>query len=85
MKASNHIPLLVHEFTPNQENTGLFVLTEILQPLNSKRKILISSDCSCTSATRNGSHHFLGLLQLRIQDFFEIEVLMFNRTRLQRT
>ena len=62
----------------------LFVLAEILQPLNSKRKVLIGSDCSCTSATRNSSHHFLSLLQLRIQNFFEIEVLMFNFTCLER-
>lgn len=62
----------------------LFVLAEILQPLNSKRKVLIGSDRSCTSATRNSSHHFLGLFQLGIQNFFEIEVLMFNFTCLQR-
>lgn len=71
---------------PNPGKPGrLFVLAKILQPLNSKREILIGSDRSSTSTTRNGSHHFLSLLQLRIQDFFEIEVLMFNRTRLQRT
>lgn len=78
------------EHTKHQQNSpqtkpGLSVLAEILQPLNSKRKILISSDSSRTSTTGNISHHFLSLLQLRIQNLFEIEVLMVNLTRLQRT